>query len=312
VPLLVSGIFCAAKSRWKVKKATGTQTGKAGNTHLGAAKPDDPVFKEGWTVTMWPGVWQQSPKPSDSTQGKTYPRPTNEPLEHLPHLTSQEQQEDEEAATRRYSRPRTKNSTNQSSMPSKETPNKACVEADESENVMRDPMTGEAIRCQYCKSAEVCPHMLFLINWDFPGNVEGYCANRLGEFREPVEKAFLDLLQGESGSDWLWSTRELNDLWYYARTSFRVGDTTVAFDGVVVAQLIIDMFDRVGGEKYSRSVENAPGPGLSSVWTLYYAKNPAAVMDAALSELKKLLVPEVKADRSRKQKRGTLKTRRSK
>ena len=54
------------------------------------------------------------------------------------------------------------------------------------------------------------------------------------------------------------------------------------------------MFNRVGGEKYSRSVENAPGPGLASVWTLYYAENPAVVLDAALSELKKRLTPEVK------------------
>jgi hypothetical protein len=32
----------------------------------------------------------------------------DEPVEHLPHLTVQEQREDEEFATRRYSRPRTK------------------------------------------------------------------------------------------------------------------------------------------------------------------------------------------------------------
>jgi len=37
-----------------VKKTTGTQTKKAGLTWLGTAKPDDPVFKEGWTVSFQP------------------------------------------------------------------------------------------------------------------------------------------------------------------------------------------------------------------------------------------------------------------
>ena len=35
-------------------------------TYLGPAKPDDPIWKEGWTVTMWPGSCQQSPEPSDN------------------------------------------------------------------------------------------------------------------------------------------------------------------------------------------------------------------------------------------------------
>jgi hypothetical protein len=84
----------------------------------------------------------------------------------------------------------------------------------------------------------------------------------------------------------VWNTRELNELWDYARIGFSERHTTVALDGVVVSQLVIDMFNRVGCEKYSRSVENAPGPGLASVWTLYYAENPAEVLDAALSELR--------------------------
>ena len=235
-----------------MKKTTGTQTKKAGLTWLGAAKPDDPVFKEGWSIHIGSFSGQSSDAPSSTSD-----------------------------------------------------------EADESENVMRDPMTGEAIRCRYCNSAEVCPHILFLISSDFPGNVEGYCANRFGEFRELVETDFLDRLRSGSESDWSWNSRELNELWDSARICFSVGDTTVALDGVAVASLVIDMFDRVGGETYSRSVENAPGPGLATVWTLYYAKNPAAVLDAAISELKKLLVPEEKTDSRRKQKHGTLKTRRS-
>jgi hypothetical protein len=187
---------------------------------------------------------------------------------------------------------------------SSDAPSSTSDEAGEFENVVRNPMSGEEIRCHYCNSAEVCPHMLFLINSDCPGNVEGYCANRFGEFRELIETDFLDRLQSGNGSDWSWNSRELNELWWYARISFSVGDTTVALDGVVVANLVINMFDRVGGEKYSRSVENAPGPGLASVWTLYYAKNPAAVFDAALLELKKLLVPEVKeAVKTRRSKR---------
>jgi hypothetical protein len=188
----------------------GTGTGKV--ISEGAAKPDDPVFMEGWSIHIGPPSGQMWSEASPST------------------------------------------------------PDKIDAEADESENVMRDPMTGKAIRCRYCNSADVCPHVLFLINWDFPGNVEGYCAKRLGQFRELVQAAFLPRLQSGTGSKWVWNIRELNELLDYARITFSDAHTTVALDGVVVSQLVIDMFDRVGGEKYSRSVENAPGPGLATVW----------------------------------------------
>jgi hypothetical protein len=140
-----------------IGRATGTGTGKV--TWLGSAKPDDPVFKEGWSISIVPQSRQKSPEPSSSTLDKID------------------------------------------------------AEADKSENVMRDPMTGEAIRCRYCNSADVCPHVLFLINWDFPGDVEGYCANRWGQFRELVQAEFLPRLQGGTGSKWVWSIRELNELW---------------------------------------------------------------------------------------------------
>ena len=197
----------------------GKGTGRV--TWLGPAKPDDPIFKEGWSIHV------------GGLLGQT------EPLNSKPD------------------------------------------EADESENVMRDPMTGEAIRCRYCNSAEDCPHLLALINWDWPRSPSGRCADRFGEFRELVETAFLPRLQSGTGGKWVWSVRESNELWDYARLSFSDGDKIVRLDGVIVAQLVIDMFDGSGGEKYSRSVENAPGPGLATVWTLYYAKNPAAVLDAA-------------------------------
>jgi hypothetical protein len=203
--------FLCRRSRYNVKKI-GKQMKTGGLTWLGSTKPDDPVFKESWSVSIQP------------------------------------------------------QSSRRLSMPSGNTSNEADAEADESENVMRDPMTGEAIRCRYCNSADVCPHLLFLINWDFPGNVEGYCAKRLGQFRELVQAAFLPRLQSGTGSKWVWNIRELNELLDYARITFSDAHTTVALDGVVVSQLVIDMFDRVGGEKYSRSVENAPGPGLATVW----------------------------------------------
>ena len=122
---------------------TGKQTQAVGNTSLGLAKPDDPVFKEGWSIYMPPPSGRRSSTPSNDTQDNID------------------------------------------------------GEADESGKVMRDPMTGKAIRCRYCNSADVCPHLLFLINGDYPNNVEGYCANGVGQFRELVEAAFLPRLQAE-------------------------------------------------------------------------------------------------------------------
>jgi hypothetical protein len=50
-----------------VKRKIETKPEKAGFTWLGPAKPDDPVFKEGWTVSIAPQSKQKPPKPSGST-----------------------------------------------------------------------------------------------------------------------------------------------------------------------------------------------------------------------------------------------------
>jgi hypothetical protein len=47
----------------------GKPTRQAGSAYLGSAKPDDPVFSEGWTVTLG-GLRGQSKTPSDSTPAK--------------------------------------------------------------------------------------------------------------------------------------------------------------------------------------------------------------------------------------------------
>ena len=45
--------------------ATGPKTTKGGSTYQGPAKPDDPVYKEGWTITV--GGLQGRSSPSGST-----------------------------------------------------------------------------------------------------------------------------------------------------------------------------------------------------------------------------------------------------
>ena len=52
-----------------MKKPIEKQTKKAGLTWLGPAKPDDPVFKEGWLITL-PLSGRRSLKPSKSTPDK--------------------------------------------------------------------------------------------------------------------------------------------------------------------------------------------------------------------------------------------------
>jgi hypothetical protein len=65
-----SGLFIAANRGAKVKEMIRKGTGTGRVTYLGAAKPDDPVFKEGWTVSIVPQSRWQSPKPLDSKLDK--------------------------------------------------------------------------------------------------------------------------------------------------------------------------------------------------------------------------------------------------
>ena len=57
-----------------MQKMTGTGTGTGKVIHRGLAKPDDPVFKEGWTVTL-PQSGRRSSTPSSSTPAKTLEQP---------------------------------------------------------------------------------------------------------------------------------------------------------------------------------------------------------------------------------------------
>lgn len=50
----------------EMPETTGTQTRQVKITDHGLAKPDDPVYKEDWTVTL-PQSGRRSPTPSGST-----------------------------------------------------------------------------------------------------------------------------------------------------------------------------------------------------------------------------------------------------
>ena len=60
------------------------------------------------------------------------------------------------------------------------------------------------------------------------------------------------------------------------------------------------LFDRAGGERYPGSIENAPGPGLASVWTLYFAENPAVVVETALLESQEAVTERNRPQKERK------------
>lgn len=56
-------------TKTETPETTGQPTRRAGATHRGLAKPDDPSYKEGWTI-MLGGLRGQSPKRTSSTPEK--------------------------------------------------------------------------------------------------------------------------------------------------------------------------------------------------------------------------------------------------
>jgi hypothetical protein len=64
VAALIERLFYCRRTRCSVKELIGKGTGTGKVISRGLLPPDDPVFKEGWSVMMWPGSWRQSPEPS--------------------------------------------------------------------------------------------------------------------------------------------------------------------------------------------------------------------------------------------------------
>jgi len=57
-------------TKTETPETTGKPIRKAGSTNLGWAKPDDPAYKEGWTI-MLGGLRGRSQTPTSSTPAKT-------------------------------------------------------------------------------------------------------------------------------------------------------------------------------------------------------------------------------------------------
>lgn len=217
----------------------GTGTGKV--TSLGSAKSDDPVFKEGWSVTTQPQSVQTSPEPPS-------------------------------------------NSTDEDDDP------------DDSECELRDEDSGEGIRCPCCDSGQDCPHRLALIDRTFCDFSSGYCANRYDLSGDLVEAAFLEKLKGGATREYSWDDEDLDALWQYAFDNYSAGADYVEIDGDVLMRLEIGLFEQAGGEEYPGLIEqDGEGPDCSSALTLLFAENPAKVVEAAESELRKRLNLAAKA-----------------
>jgi hypothetical protein len=156
-----------------------------------------------------------------------------------------------------------------------------------------DEDSGEEILCPYCGEAEDCPHRLAMIDRTFCDCTSGYCANRYSEFSDLVEAVCLDRLKSGTARNYSWDDSYLDELWRCAFDQYKA-DESVWIDGDVPTRIVIEVLDVASGGGYS-GVEDG-GPGCSSALTLYFAENPAMEMEAALSELKNQLTPEVGAE----------------
>jgi hypothetical protein len=153
---------------------------------------------------------------------------------------------------------------------------------------MRDDDTGEEIRCSYCSSADDCEHLLAVIDRTFLECSAGYASARFLEFSETIDAEFLERLnRGWSGRG-KWSERPLADLWKHASEEWVAGKD-VSLDPYILFALLVDLLEAAGGERYAGPVHDGEAPGFSSAITLLYAKQPRAVFDSALLNLKERL-----------------------
>jgi hypothetical protein len=154
---------------------------------------------------------------------------------------------------------------------------------------MCDENTGKEIRCPYCASSEDCTHFLALIDRTFNECSGGYACERYHEFQTLIEAAFLRLFRRGDHKGCSWSSETLRQLWEYASASHSQNDDEVSLDQYALTRLIIELFEAAGAVEYPGSIESSGAPGYCSAWTLFHAKNPRTVFEAALSKLKVLL-----------------------
>jgi hypothetical protein len=151
---------------------------------------------------------------------------------------------------------------------------------------VRDEDTGRKIPCPFCGSFDGCDHLLALIDQTFSECSEGYACERYDEFQALIEAAFIrSLRQGTQK----WHSRkkdELAELWQYARTAYSSGDEDAALDQYVLTRLIIGLLEAAGGKRYPNSIKSVGAPGYCSAWVLLHAKDPQAVFEGALADLK--------------------------
>jgi len=151
---------------------------------------------------------------------------------------------------------------------------------------MRDSASEGVVPCPHCGTEGNCPHLLALIDETFNECADGYGYARYDEFRAAIEDSFGRLLSDGSRKRLKWGDKQIQKLWHRAVENYSSEDSEVTLDPDVLTVLIVDLLETSGGKRYSGSVSDDGGPGLSSVYCVFHAKNPKRVFDSALSMLK--------------------------
>ena len=154
---------------------------------------------------------------------------------------------------------------------------------------MRNQDTGRNIQCPYCASSDDCTHRLALIDQTFNECSGGYAYERYHEFQLVIDAAFLRLFRQGDFKQRPWRSETLRLLWEYACEAHSLNGEDVSVDQYVVTRLITELFEAAGAIKYTGCVKCSGAPGYCSAWTLFHAKSPPTVFEAALANLKVLL-----------------------
>jgi hypothetical protein len=154
---------------------------------------------------------------------------------------------------------------------------------------MRDEDTGEAIQCPYCGSDGSegdCEHVLAIIDRSFLECSGGYAIDRFKEFRQHIEKAFIDKLRIGAISSGRWKDDAIEELWEYAKDNYSEADGDwIEIDGDVLFRVIVELFEEAGGDEYPGLIDDGGGPGFSSAITLFHAQSPNVVFNRAVELL---------------------------
>lgn len=156
---------------------------------------------------------------------------------------------------------------------------------------MIDEDTGEEPTCPYCGSAEDCPHLLAVLDKNFPECRGGYCYERLSEFSSRIQSAFIGCLDGRSRRPGTaWKNELLQELWDQWPVDLgHSGAEDVAVDSYVLMRLVVDLLECAGGDCHPGSLVDDSGPGFTSSMEIIYAEQPNKVFDAAVQELERRL-----------------------